>query len=161
MSKIHNWLIIAFILILTAFCINRLLLYHPKQEVLTEVKYDTIYKEIIIHDTIPQIIEKKIVGKIDTVVEIEHNDTLIPILIDLPKEQKTFTNTLLKDDIKIKYLATISGYKPELDDIDFVITKQDITKTKYKKQYFTHGINVGVGYGFINKKPDTIFWIII
>lgn len=56
------------------------------------------------------------------------------------------------------YEAQISGFQPHLDHIKVFPNKTYITteKTSYieKKKHFNHGIQIGVGFGVINRKPD-------
>lgn len=56
------------------------------------------------------------------------------------------------------YEAQISGFQPHLDHIKVFPNTTYITteKTSYieKKKHFNHGIQIGVGFGVINRKPD-------
>lgn len=92
----------------------------------------------------------------DTLVTVE-NDTVV---IDVPQEAKVYQgDTLSTDGVKVAWRANISGYRPSLDTLSFNIHRNDttiikeITKFKWKKG-FRISPQVGVGYGFFNKKPD-------
>lgn len=141
MKKIHNWLIIAFICVLTAFIINRLLLYHPKQEVLIETKYDTI----IIKDTI-------VIDKPFPLTEIKYKDRFIhdtvyidkePVLADIPIEEKIYSDE--------RYTAVVSGFHPQLEKLELYnkdtivnITTTE-TKIEYRNKYNRNAIGLNVG----------------
>ena len=75
------------------------------------------------------------------------NDTTF---IELPKETKVYRDST--------YEAQISGFQPHLDHIKVFPKTTYITteKTSYieNKKHFTHGIQIGVGFGVINRKPD-------
>ena len=52
----------------------------------------------------------------------------------------------------------MSGIRPNLDYINVYpkttyITTEKVSYVKEKRR-FTHGIQVGVGFGIVNKKPD-------
>lgn len=75
------------------------------------------------------------------------NDTTF---IELPKETKVYRDST--------YEAQISGFQPHLDHIKVFPNTTYITteKTSYieKKKHFNHGIQIGVGFGVINRKAD-------
>lgn len=56
------------------------------------------------------------------------------------------------------YEAQISGFQPHLDHIKVFpkttyITTEKVSYVKDKRR-FTHGIQAGIGFGVINRKPD-------
>lgn len=75
------------------------------------------------------------------------NDTTF---IELPKETKVYRDST--------YEARISGFQPNLDHISVFPKTTYITTEKVsyieKKKHFHHGIQLGVGFGVINRKPD-------
>lgn len=112
------------------------------------VKTDTITKvdTITIHEP-----------KIDTVYLTKYvTDTLyttdsIKAEVNIP-----ITTTIYKDST---YEASVSGYKVKLDYFtvypkETYIYKEKTLEKANKQPFITHGIQVGVGYGMINKKPD-------
>lgn len=113
-----------------------------------------ITKETITTDTITitdTIIEYKPVAKYITKTKTDTIYINDSVYIPIPMETKIYT-----DDST--YEASISGFKPSLDYIkvfpkETIITKEKVLEIK-NKQRFSHSIQVGVGYGFFNKKPD-------
>ena len=75
------------------------------------------------------------------------NDTTF---IELPKETKVYRDST--------YEAQITGFQPNLDYIKVFPKTTYITKEKVSyianKKHFHHGLQVGVGFGVINRKPD-------
>lgn len=122
------------------------------------IRVDTIYNNVYIKDTLPPITKTVYKTRIDTVIYRQIFDSLVPINLNIPIVQKTYSNSLSKDNIDITYRAWVSGYEPSLDGIDFDITNRNTnTIVKQKRKFidrFNYGINVGVGYGIINKEPD-------
>lgn len=75
------------------------------------------------------------------------NDTTF---IELPKETKVYRDST--------YEAQITGFRPNLDYINVYpkttyITTEKVSYVKDKRR-FTHGIQAGIGFGIVNKKPD-------
>lgn len=126
------------------------ILQRDRDEIKYEKSTDTIYSEIIFHDTIkiesPIHIEKHII-KFDT---IYCSDTLYYFI---PIEQKIYNDSL--------YTAYISGYNVNLDSIFLYKTETEkiieITNniTKYKKHKFSIGPYIGIGTNdFRNYQPE-------
>ena len=113
------------------------------------VKTDTITKvdTVIVEKPIPDTIYlTKIVT--DTVYSTDS----VKVEVQLPIETKTYT-----DDST--YNVQISGYKANLDYVKVFPTQTTIYKEKTleikeKQPLIKHGVQVGVGYGMINNKPD-------
>lgn len=115
----------------------------PKKEIVITEKRDTV----LVHDTVtfykptPVYIE----SKPDTVYLPSLDTTAV-----MDKEVKVYEDSL--------YSAQISGFQPQLDWIKVYPKTTIITETKevksVKKQQITHGVQVGIGYGIINKKAD-------
>lgn len=114
---------------------------------------DTIYRPIRVTDTLP-VLKYQTRFKTDTIVK-----NGIPI--EIPIDSYVYVDTL-KDSVT--YEAHISGYKASLDSITInypqktieVLKTKTITlqKTKIKQKHWNYGINAGIGYGIINRKPD-------
>lgn len=113
------------------------------------VKTDTITKvdTVIVEKPIPDTIYlTKIVT--DTVYSTDS----VKVEVQLPIETKTYT-----DDST--YNVQISGFKAELDKIEVfprttTIYKEKVQEIALKQPLIKHGVQVGVGYGMINNKPD-------
>lgn len=113
------------------------------------VKTDTITKvdTVIVEKPIPDTIYlTKIVT--DTVYSTDS----VLVEVQLPVETKIYT-----DDST--YEASISGYKAELDyfkvfPVTTTIYNEKTLEIERKQPLLTHNIQLGVGYGVINKKPD-------
>lgn len=119
---------------------------------------DTIYITQTVRDTIPKLIYRTIKEvRIDTVYTIDS----IPTPILLPLEELTYSNTLVteKEDT-IEYRANISGYKASLDSIGIRMKYKQLNTTILQsskenwKDRFGLGLQMGVGYGITNKRPD-------
>ena len=129
---------------------------------------------ILIFINLYQYNHNKIV-KINTVETIR--DTLVirdtlkfdnPTLIYVKTEPDTLyiesidSTVVMNKETKVyrdsTYEAQISGFQPHLDHINVFPKTTYITteKTSYieKKKHFNHGIQIGVGFGVINRKPD-------
>ena len=113
------------------------------------VKTDTITKvdTVIVEKPIPDTIYlTKIVT--DTVYSTDS----VKVEVQLPIETQTYT-----DDST--YNVQISGFKAELDKIEVfprttTIYKEKVQEIALKQPLIKHGVQVGVGYGMINNKPD-------
>ena len=113
------------------------------------VKTDTITKvdTVIVEKPIPDTIYlTKIVT--DTVYSTDS----VKVEVQLPIETKTYT-----DDST--YNVQISGFKAELDKIEVfprttTIHKEKVQEIALKRPLINHSLQVGVGYGMINNKPD-------
>lgn len=137
------YIIIIFILII----LNLYQYSHNKNNIIEINNVETIRQDtIIVRDTLKFYKPKPIYVKseIDT---LYINDTTF---IELPKETKVYRDST--------YEARISGFQPNLDYIYVFPKKTYITTEKVsyieKKRHFSHGLQVGVGYGLITKKPD-------
>ena len=129
--------------------------YQHKQDCVEDIiKEVQLIKEKVVRDTIfcdrPIYIDKQIV-RTDTVqlYDIKHDS----VQVELPYISKEFKDSL--------YDAYVSGYKyVNLDSIRIFKDKQIIeinnTKyvTKYKNRPFSLGVQTGVQYNFITKRPE-------
>lgn len=114
--------------------------------------------------------EKEIIieEKRDTVVVVDTIEIEKPIPIYIESKPDTVWIESIKDNVEVDietkvyedstYKAQISGFKADLDWIQVYPRTEYITVEKtletVKKQRITHGIQLGVGYGIINKKAD-------
>lgn len=127
-----------------------------KVDTVTVIEFDTItlLKDTTIYKPQPKIIE---IIKRDTVYT-STGDT-----IQLITEHKAYQDTLTCEDDSIVLKSYITGINSKLDSITASWKKRDkiitntVTITKYiekPRKLFTIQPQVGIGYGFFNKKPD-------
>ena len=116
-------------------------------------------------------IEKEVtVEKTDTIIDyIYKTDTIYNTKKDTEYKYITVNDTtylenkpeIYKDstdnyDITIKSVK-MDWYKLNIHKRDTITFTKEIIKNVYNKKkqnHFTHGISLGFGYGFINKRPD-------
>lgn len=142
------------ILLISLICLVLLDIYYQHERTITNYHdyHDTITVEeretLILFDTL------RISQPVPTYIYKNHTDTVVKFLEDseevIPYETKVYQDT--------NYTAVVSGYKPSLDSLSFTIPSKIITveqtKNIYQKKPFTFGVQLGVGYGLINRKPD-------
>ena len=111
-------------------------------------KVDTIKRTdtITIYKPIPDTVYLTKIVK-DTLYSTDSTKTEVDIPI---------TTTICKDST---YEASVSGFKANLDYVKVFPTQTTIYKEKTleikeKQPLIKHGVQVGVGYGMINNKPD-------
>lgn len=138
-----TYIIIIFILII----LNLYQYSHNKNKIVEINDVETIRQDtVIVRDTLKFYKPKPIYVKseLDT---LYINDTTF---IELPKETKVYRDST--------YEARISGFQPNLDHISVYPKTIYVTKEKVSyianKKHFHHGIQIGVGFGLINMKPD-------
>lgn len=142
-NKLLTLLIMCLICVLTLLCVKRLLLYHPKDKVRTEIKYER--DTIVLRDTI--VIEKPV-----PLTTIRYKDRIIrdtvyvnsePILADMPIEEKIYADE--------RYEAIVSGFHPTLEKLEIytkdTIINNIITETKTIKKKPSWSIGLQIGYG--------------
>lgn len=118
-----------------------------KYQTKTEIKTDTIYKEIIKPKYLTETIIRTDTIKADTAVNY------------VQREYYTNINT---DTITGQIKAVVSGFNPSLDTLQYnlhiptrTITNTIETQTtKYKQKHWNFTVGVGAGYGLINRKAD-------
>lgn len=141
------------LLLISLICLVLLILNYHERTITNHHDYhDTITLEeretLVIRDTI------RISQPVPSYIYRNRTDTVIKYLQDttevIPFEKKIYQDS--------NYTAVISGYKPSLDSLSFSIPSKIITveQTKhiYHKKPFSFGVQLGVGYGIINRKPD-------
>lgn len=118
-----------------------------KYQTKTEIKTDTIYKEIIK----PKYLTETII-RTDTIKQ----DTILPII------QRDYFTSINTDSVSGEIYAKISGYNAVLDTLSYklYIPTKTVTNTvetqitKYKQKHWNFTVGVGGGYGLINRKAD-------
>lgn len=118
-----------------------------KYQTKTEIKTDTIYKEII---KPKYLTETKI--RTDTIKQ----DTILPIA------QRDYLTSINTDSVSGEIYVKISGYNAVLDTLSYklYIPTKTVTNTvetqitRYKQKHWNFTVGVGLGYGVINRKAD-------
>lgn len=118
-----------------------------KWQTKTEIKTDTIYKEIIK----PKYLTETII-RTDTIKQ----DTILPIV------QRDYLTSINTDSVSGEIYAKISGYNAVLDTLSYklYIPTKTVTNTvetqitKYKQKHWNFTVGIGGGYGLINRKAD-------
>ena len=136
---------VIYIIIIIILVILNLYQYNKNNRI--EINTVEVRDTVVIRDTIkfdnPTLIYVK--TELDTLY-IESIDSTVV----MNKETKVYRDST--------YEAQISGFQPHLDHIKVFPNTTYITteKTSYieKKKHFNHGIQIGVGFGVINRKPD-------
>ena len=147
------------LIIALLFCTFRMCNHKPETITVTDTvtmeRTDTVYDTTRLIHYFPRPIH-------DTILRWDFikQDTLLPYI------SKTYSDTVTKDDgAEVQYVASVSGYDPNLDSIRFnlkypVVTNtitNTVTETKFLTKpapRFSVGIQAGFGYGVFNKKPD-------
>lgn len=119
------------------------------------------YRYIEVHDTFQ--VEKPI-PKYITQVRTDTFQVNESVFAEIPIEIKKYEDSLGNDSTNIHYKAQISGYKAQLDSllINVSTRQKEVIKThilKEKPSKLQCGVIGGVGYGFLNKKPDLFIGI--
>lgn len=118
-----------------------------KYQTKTEIKTDTIYKEIIKPKYLTETIIRTDTIKADTAVNY------------VKREYYTNINT---DTITGQIKAVVSGFNPSLDTLQYnlhiptrtITNTMEIQTTKYKQKHWNFTVGIGAGYGLINRKAD-------
>lgn len=143
------WIVVA---VLAASIAMNVWFWTSEPEIETILKRDTVWRDTTIYE--PQPAETVNIGKTvyikvpvpkylpgDTV----HDSIEVPI----PIVQKRYEDSL--------YTAWVSGFEPKLDSIRLYTPeiRTTVTKTVYEPTpLLTLGLQVGGGYGLINRQPD-------
>lgn len=123
-------------------------LYQYNHKDITKINtVETRQDTVVIRDTV------KIDKPIPIYIKSEPDTLYIPSIdstVTIDKETKLYKDSL--------YEVQVSGIRPNLDYINVYPKTTYITKEKIsyveKKRRFNHGIQVGVGWGLVNRKPD-------
>ena len=146
--------------------LNNLIL---KSDTITEVKTDTLYFTKTIVEKAPK--EKQTTIIVHDTLYRQKGDSVEaqPILVTLKK--KAYRGQKVQDRDTLSYEATVTGRAydgepyPSLDSISFALrgfktntsiltTIEKPTPHRANKIRLRPSVQLGVGYGFINKKPD-------
>lgn len=136
---------VIYIIIIIILIILNLYQYNKNNRI--EINTVEVRDTVVIRDTVkfdnPTLIYVK--TEPDTIY-IESIDSVVTI----DKETKLYKDSL--------YELQLSGIRPNLDYINVYpkttyITTEKVSYVKDKRR-FTHGIQAGVGFGIVNKKPD-------
>ena len=124
----------------------------------TTTVHDTIWQDTTIY--VPHPADSQQTGKVVYIrVPYPETDTIHDsIEVPVPIMQKRYDDSL--------YTAWVSGFHPNLDSIRLHQREIVTTITKYVEKpakRLTIGPSIGVGYGFVNRKPDifagvTVTW---
>ena len=145
------WIVVA---VLAASIAMNVWFWTSEPEIETILKRDTVWRDTAIYEPQPSetvntgrvvYIRVPIPGERDTLRETIRDSIDVPI----PIVQKRYEDSL--------YTAWVSGFEPNLDSIRLhqpeIVTT--ITKTVYEPTpLLTLGVQVGGGYGLINRQPD-------
>ena len=147
-------LLVAVIAFLVGISVNTCTLHQtdPVEIIKTEYMHDTIWEDVEVHDTVPQL-EYRYITRTDTVYTKDGQE------IALNWENTAWSDTLSSGGDTISYMAYVSGIQPRLDSIDIKANRREIHTTetvyireKQKKNPFFYGLGVFAGYDpFINK----------
>jgi len=145
------WIVVA---VLAASIAMNVWFWTSEPEIETILKRDTVWRDTVIHDPAPAetintgrvvYIRVPISGERDTLRDTIRDSIEVPI----PIVQKRYEDSL--------YTAWVSGFEPKLDSIRLYTPEiqTTVTKTVYEPTpLLTLGLQVGGGYGIINRQPD-------
>lgn len=118
-----------------------------KWQTKTEIKTDTIYKEIIKPKYLTETIIRTDTIKADTAINFV---------------QREYYTTINTDTITGQIKAVVSGVNPTLDTLQYnlhipirTITNEiTVERMKYKQKHWNFTVGIGGGYGLINRQAD-------
>lgn len=113
----------------------------------TEIKTDTVVRNIVQPKYLTQTVIRTDTIKADTAVKIV---------------QREYYTTISTDTITGQITAVVSGVNPTLDTLQYnlhipirtVTNEITVERTKYKQKHWNFTVGVGGGYGLINRKAD-------
>lgn len=113
----------------------------------TEIKTDTVVRNIVQPKYLTQTVIRTDTIKADTAVKIV---------------QREYYTTISTDTITGQIKAVVSGVNPTLDTLKYnlhipirtVTNEITVERTKYKQKHWNWGITAGFGYGITTKRPD-------
>ena len=117
-------------------------------------EYVNIEKEVIVEKT-DTIIQTKL--KTDTIYfnDIQYKTINVRDTVWIEAKNREYKDSTEDYDITINAVK-LNNYQLNIHKRDTITNTKEIIKNVYnkKKYHFNHGISLGFGYGFINKKPD-------
>lgn len=155
------WMIVAIAALLTL--INVMVYQCSKADVEEKITTDTVYQS----DTIMTTDTFCFYQPVSKLEYIERWDTLRTsdtVSVPIPMKRVQYEDSVVKDNgATVLYYASVYGYEPKLDTLDFDVTYPMITNTEYvtttiekmkPAPRLSIGPSVGFGYGFFNKNVD-------
>lgn len=113
-----------------------------------------IEKEVIV-EKCDTIIQTKL--KTDTIYfnDIQYKTINVRDTVWIEAKNREYKDSTEDYDITINAVK-LNNYQLNIHHTDTITYTNEIIKNVYikKKCHFTHGISLGFGYGFINRKPD-------
>ena len=113
-----------------------------------------IEKEVIV-EKCDTIIQTKL--KTDTIYfnDIQYKTIDVRDTVWIEAKNREYKDSTENYDITINAVK-LNNYQLNIHHTDTITYTNEIIKNVYikKKYHFTHGISLGFGYGFINRKPD-------
>ena len=141
------WILVAVLVVSIAINVWQ---WKNQPEAETMVEHDTVWRDSIIREPLPaETINTGKVVYLKIPVPGERDTIRDSIEVPVQIQQKRYDDSL--------YTAWVSGYEPALDSIDLCIptVTNTITKTIIKSApRVSVGIQVGAGYGVVNRKAD-------
>ena len=119
--------------------------YKLEKEYITVQKRDTIVEYKYSTDTI-----------YNTKTNTEYKNIVINDTVYIENKPEIYKDSTDNYDITIQSVK-MDWYKLNIHKRDTITYTKEIIKNVYNKKkqnHFTHGISLGFGYGFINRKPD-------
>ena len=118
-------------------------------------EYINIEKEVIVEKT-DTIIQTKL--KTDTIYfnDIQYKTINVRDTVWIEAKNREYKDSTEDYDITINAVK-LNNYQLNIHKRDTITFTKEIIKNVYNKKKqnrFTHGISLGFGYGFINRKPD-------
>ena len=137
---------VIYIIIIIILVILNLYQYNKNNRI--EINTVEVRDTVVIRDTIK--FDNPTLIYVKTEPDTLYIESIDSTVVTIDKETKLYKDSL--------YELQLSGIRPNLDYINVYpkttyITTEKVSYVKDKRR-FTHGIQAGVGFGIVNKKPD-------
>ena len=163
-NKKPTWWIIAIATILTLINVCVYQCNRAETEIKETVTTDTLWTT----DTIKATDTLTFYQPVPTTEFIYQWDTLYTPkdTVPIPLKRVQYEDSVIKENgANVHYYASVSGYEPSLDTLNFDVTYPIVTNTEYVTNTIektiqkpaprlTIGPSVGFGYGIFTKQPD-------